>query len=203
MSRRRRTRPTGCSSAPRPDANRRFALRLTRLVPLFALLGLVACATAPRLPTSSVSLPAESAGARIAALATAQLGQPYRYGGDGAEGFDCSGLALYVHQQLGIGLPRTAREQRAQSAALDRSELQSGDLVFFTMGPLLMVDHVGIYLGEGRFVHAPRAGSPVGVARLDVLPFSSRFAGGARYWVAGNVRPVTVSESAVLTLPAR
>ena len=184
-------------------------MRLTRLAPLLALLGLVACATAPRLPnaprppTSTVPPPPESAGVRIAALATAQLGQPYRYGGDGTEGFDCSGLALYVHQQLGIGLPRTAREQRAQSGALDRSELQSGDLVFFTMGPRLLVDHVGIYVGEGRFVHAPRAGSPVRVARLDAPPFYRQFAGGARYWEAGNVRPVTVSGSAVLTLPAR
>ena len=169
----------------------RAASRLTRLAPLFALLGLVACATAPP--------PPHSAGARIAALATAQLGQPYRYGGEGTEGFDCSGLALYVHQQLGIGLPRTAREQRAQSGALDRSELQTGDLVFFTMGPRLLVDHVGIYIGDGRFVHAPRAGSPVRVAQLDAAPFSRQFAGGARYWLAGNVRSVTVPDAPVLT----
>ena len=177
-----------------------------RLAPLLALLGLVACASPPRHGTPAESpavverLPGpDSTGARIAALATAQLGQPYRYGGDGTDGFDCSGLALYVHQQLGIALPRTAREQRAQSGALDRSELQQGDLVFFTMGPRLLVDHVGIYLGDGRFVHAPRAGSPVRVARLDMSPFARQFAGGARYWDAGNVRRVTVSGTPDLT----
>ena len=174
---------------------------MKRLAPLLTLLGLVGCASLPQ-----GSLPPQvettSPGARIAELAAAQLGQPYRYGGEGVEGFDCSGLALFVHQQLGIALPRTAREQRAQSAALDRSELQQGDLVFFTMGPRLLVDHVGVYVGEGRFIHAPRAGSPVRIARLDLSPFSRQFAGGARYWEARTVQPVTVSGVPALTPPS-
>ncbi|MEY4763179.1 MAG: hypothetical protein RLZZ200_3035 [Pseudomonadota bacterium] len=176
---------------------------MKRFAPLLVLLGLVGCAASPRMPGTAGD-EVESPGARIASLAAGQLGQPYRFGGDGSGGgFDCSGLALFVHQQLGISLPRTAREQRAQSGALDRSELQQGDLVFFTMGPKLLVDHVGIYVGDGRFIHAPRAGSPVRLAQLDASPFARQFAGGARYWAARTVQPVTVSEGPDLTPHSR
>jgi cell wall-associated NlpC family hydrolase len=159
------------------------------LVPALLLLALAGCATAPRpapAPAHAASLPVAAAavtrGDRIAALATGLLGQPYRYGGDSIQGFDCSGLTLYVHQQLGIAVPRTAVLQRQQSEALDRSELEPGDLVFFTMGAALRVDHVGIYVGDGRFVHAPRAGSSVRLSRIDDASYAARFAGGARYW---------------------
>jgi murein DD-endopeptidase len=157
---------------------------------LLAGLLLVGCASTPptrQAPSQPVSLatPATTPGQRLAALAAAQLGQPYRFGGDDPDGFDCSGLVLFVHQQLGISVPRTAAQQRLQSAALDRTELQAGDLVFFTMGPRLIVDHVGIYVGEGRFVHAPRAGSPVRLSRIDEGGYRQRFAGGARFWSAG------------------
>jgi cell wall-associated NlpC family hydrolase len=127
---------------------------------------------------------APTLGERLATLAQAQLGQPYRYGGDGPRGFDCSGLVLYVHGQLGVGLPRTAVEQRQQSLPLDRGELKAGDLVFFTLGPRLLVDHVGIYVGGGRFVHAPRSGSAVRLSSLDDRYYAPRFAGGGRFWDA-------------------
>ena len=158
-------------------------------VPALLLVGVLAgCASAPHAPGTGVSPRAVprstslSQGDRIAALATGLIGQPYRYGGEDPQGFDCSGLALYVHQQLGIAVPRTAVLQRQQAGALDRSELLAGDLVFFTMGARLLVDHVGIYVGDGRFVHAPRAGSPVRLSRIDDAVYGLRFAGGARYW---------------------
>lgn len=149
---------------------------------------LSACATTPRTtplspPTARVAAQ-PTLGERLAALAEAQLGQPYRYGGDGPSGFDCSGLVLYLHQQLGVALPRTAVEQRQQSLPLDRSELEAGDLVFFTLGRRLIVDHVGLYVGDGRFIHAPRAGTAVRLSRLDERYFALRFAGGGRYWSA-------------------
>jgi cell wall-associated NlpC family hydrolase len=154
--------------------------------PALLLLALAGCATAPRSPSpvvpQSVAATTVTRGDRLAAIAAGLLGQPYRYGGDGPAGFDCSGLALYVHQQLSIAVPRTAVLQRQQSGALDRSELQPGDLVFFTMGARLLVDHVGIYVGDGHFVHAPRAGSPVRLSRIDDASYATRFAGGARYW---------------------
>jgi gamma-D-glutamyl-L-lysine dipeptidyl-peptidase len=131
--------------------------------------------------------PAEP-GLAVAEAAQQQLGRPYRMAGDSPVGFDCSGLARFAHALLGIELPRTAREQRVGSLPLSREELQPGDLVFFTTGRRLLVNHVGVYLGEGRFVHAPRHGSPVRVAMLDEPWFKRRFAGGGRYWdPAGRV----------------
>jgi cell wall-associated NlpC family hydrolase len=171
--------------------------RLLRVEPqhgaVLALLLLVsACATPPRPPahhgdppnTVVGAVPERSRGDALAALASAQLGQPYRYGGDSPQGFDCSGLALFVHQQLGLELPRTALQQRQESPPLDQADLLPGDLVFFTMGPRLLVDHVGIYIGQARFVHAPRAGSPVRIGTLQDRSFARRFAGGGRYWAS-------------------
>jgi cell wall-associated NlpC family hydrolase len=151
---------------------------------LALVLLLSACATAPRPLAQAVPAAERSRGEAVAELATAQLGQPYRYGGDSPQGFDCSGLALFVHQELGLALPRTALQQRQDSLPLDQTDLLPGDLVFFTMGPRLLVDHVGIYVGNERFVHAPRAGSPVRIASLADRTFARRFAGGGRYWTA-------------------
>ncbi|MFM1885646.1 MAG: hypothetical protein RL026_803 [Pseudomonadota bacterium] len=115
-------------------------------------------------------------------VARGQLGQPYRRAGSSPSGFDCSGLTRFVHAAVGIELPRTAQQQRQGSLPLARGELQPGDLVFFTTGRHLVVNHVGIYLGEGNFIHAPRVGQPVRLAHLDEPYFERRFAGGGRYW---------------------
>jgi cell wall-associated NlpC family hydrolase len=108
--------------------------------------------------------------------ALALLGTPYRWGGtDPNKGFDCSGLVGYVFRNaLGIELPRVSR-QMAQSGELvtDKAKLAAGDLVFF--GRKGRVDHVGIYVGEGRFVHAPRTGRDVTVSSLDDGYWSAKF----------------------------
>jgi cell wall-associated NlpC family hydrolase len=139
-------------------------------------------------PAVDATTPAPALGSRIQSVlqrALALLGTPYRWGGTGTDGFDCSGLVGYVFRNaLGIELPRVSRDL-AKSGELvsDRSLLSPGDLVFFARHARGQVDHVGIYLGEGRFLHAPRTGKQVEVSSLDNAYWQARCVQGRR--VAG------------------
>src|SRR5690606_31019441 len=108
--------------------------------------------------------------------AFALLGTPYRWGGNSPDrGFDCSGLVGYIYRTtLGIDLPRISRDQaRAGEQVSDRADMAAGDLVFF--GRRGRVDHVGIYIGEGKFVHAPSRGKDVMVSSLDEGYWGNKF----------------------------
>lgn len=109
------------------------------------------------------------------------VGTPYRYGGNSPEGgFDCSGLVNYVyHDMLDLRLPRTSRDLFAMPhAPIATDRLAGGDLVFFGSGGA--ISHVGIYVGEGRFVHAPSSGGTVRLDRLDGRWWREHYSGARR-----------------------
>lgn len=109
------------------------------------------------------------------------LGVPYRSGGNTeASGFDCSGLVRAIYQQtVGLVLPRKAEQQAAATEKIERADLQPGDLVFFnTMRRAF--SHVGIYVGEGKFIHAPKPGGQVRVEDMGLSYWSRRFDGARR-----------------------
>ena len=109
------------------------------------------------------------------------LGVPYRRGGNTAEtGFDCSGFVRAIYQQTaGLLLPRQASEQAAATEKIDKTELKPGDLVFFnTMRRAF--SHVGIYVGNGKFIHSPKPGGEVRVDDLGASYWLKRFDGARR-----------------------
>ena len=126
--------------------------------------------------------PADPAKANAVLMrAISLVGTPYRYGGNTPEGgFDCSGLVNYVYRDmLDLRLPRTSRELAAmQGPRIAPDRLASGDLVFFGSGGA--VSHVGIYVGEGRFVHAPSTGGTVRLDRLDGSWWRDHYTGARR-----------------------
>ena len=114
------------------------------------------------------------------------LGVPYKRGGNSAEtGFDCSGFVRAIYQQtVGLVLPRRADQQAASTQVIDKKELQPGDLVFFnTMRRTF--SHVGIYIGDGKFIHSPRSGLRVRVEDMQESYWKKRF-NGARRVVGGG-----------------
>ena len=102
-------------------------------------------------------------------IAKQQIRKKYRWGGSNPRtGFDCSGLTQYAYKSVKINLPRTARAQYKHTRRISLANLQVGDLIFFhTRRTRQRVNHVGIYLGGGQFIHAPRKGKRVSIARLN------------------------------------
>lgn len=115
------------------------------------------------------------------AVAETLIGTPYVYGGDSPrQGFDCSGLVYYSHVQAGHDVPRTVLGQYRGSRPVLGRDLRSGDLVFFRTSRQ-RVSHVGIYLGDGRFVHAPSSGKTVTIGSFDNEYWRTRFIRGGRF----------------------
>jgi murein DD-endopeptidase len=125
---------------------------------------LAACAT-PVANSGSVKTTPEL-GHQAAGHALKMLGKPYRYGGASPAGFDCSGLVQYSYKQAGLALPHGTDKQRSISRRVKVAELRPGDLVFFNQEGK-KYGHMGIYVGDGKFVHAPSSGKSVRSDRLD------------------------------------
>lgn len=162
---------------------------LTKLVLCsLALLLVTACSTVPNNPTVSIitkpqaNKPDGTLGDLIVQTAKSQIGIPYKFGGNSPrQGFDCSGLALYSHRLNGISIPRQTSEQFKLGKHINRTELNAGDLLFFrTMGQ--SVSHVGIYIENDSFVHAPNSRKNVQIDRLDNPYYKQRYLGARRYW---------------------
>ena len=144
----------------------------TPVIIAFVALLLPACGSTPVAAVKRVEAGSQAAD-RAASHALKMVGRPYRAGGESASsGFDCSGLVQFSYRQAGVAVPRSTELQLRASTSVPRSRLRRGDLVFFDQEGKKK-SHVGIYLGDGRFVHAPSSGKQVRVDRLD-----------SRYWQA-------------------
>lgn len=152
---------------------------------LAPLVLVVACAGSPRYapPPDEASVTGRTAasssiGEKAAVIAVRQVGVPYRYGGSSAEGFDCSGLVNFAYARAGKTVPRTTGELWRELRPVSADELRIGDVLFFNIEG--KASHVGLYLGDRRFVHAPSSGREVTVAHLDAGFYRKSFIRGGR-----------------------
>jgi murein DD-endopeptidase len=118
-------------------------------------------------------------GQEAARQALAMLGTPYLYGGHTREGFDCSGLIHYSYRQIGVELPRSTSDLKKHSRPVSEKNLERGDLLFFHQ-PGKRSSHVGLYIGNERFVHAPSTGKYVHISELSNPYWRKHFAGARR-----------------------
>lgn len=129
-----------------------------------------------------VRKPAGNMGTIAARTAERFVGIPYQWGGNNVvEGMDCSGFVRAVYNLCGVNIPRTSREQFRTGDPIARGDLMDGDLVFFGASSD-DINHVGIYVGSGRFVHAPRRGDDIRISSMDEGYFSRKFIGAKRYF---------------------
>ena len=148
---------------------------------VLALVLLASCSSAPRYRKGS----ADSAGAsgdrqEIIQFAKTYLGTPYRYGGATRSGVDCSGLVTAVYREFNIRLPRSSMDQSRAGDGVKKSNLKPADLVFFKTSGSRPISHVGIYIGDGKFIHASTSARKVRVDRLNDDYFKRRYRGARR-----------------------
>ncbi|GLW37681.1 hypothetical protein Pcaca04_16170 [Pectobacterium carotovorum subsp. carotovorum] len=121
-----------------------------------------------------------------------QIGKPYHWGGSSPfTGFDCSGLVYYAYKDVvKIQIPRTANEMYhlRDAAPIKKSELESGDLVFFRINNRGAADHVGVYLGEGKFIQSPRTGSDIRISKLSEDYWQEHYVGARRVVTPQTIR---------------
>lgn len=109
-------------------------------------------------------VPTNAAHPQVVAIALSKLGTPYRWGASGPDAFDCSGFTMWCYAQIGISLPHSSRAQINVGQRVSKANLQPGDLVFFGLS---RIHHVGMYIGGGKYIHAPNTGDVVRIATLE------------------------------------
>lgn len=129
--------------------------------------------------TSSDGDTAEASNEDLIKTALANRGARYRYGGTSRSGFDCSGFTRYIYAKYGVALPHSSRAQYSHGKPVSRNELEKGDLVFFRT-TRQGISHVGIYIGDGKFVHASNRSRGVVVDSLGSAYYSTRYVGARR-----------------------
>ncbi len=118
----------------------------------------------------------------IISRAESYLGIPYQWGGSSLEeGFDCSGLTMAVYQLIGLNLPHSAEEQFRTGTPVKKERLQKGDLIFFRTSGSQRISHVGIFTGNGRFIHAPGRNKKIRIDSLSSTYFKKHYAGARAY----------------------
>ena len=119
-------------------------------------------------PSTRSSATGSSKGAKALAYAKAQLGEPYARSGAGPSSWDCSGLTMMAWGSVGVSLPHSSRQQFSRGQSVAKSDLRSGDLVFFYSD----ISHVGLYAGNGQVIHAPRPGKSVEYIKMSYMPYA-------------------------------
>lgn len=132
------------------------------------------------LSSSASAVTVSITGAQILAEAQKYIGTPYRSGGASPSGFDCSGYTYYVLKQLGLSPYRTPADQYIMGSPVDKSALKAGDLVFFKTSSSGSISHVGIYAGNGQFLHAPNSRSTVSYSSLTSGYWAEHYFGARR-----------------------
>jgi len=150
----------------------------------------------PQLPAAQASMsgvptfiapdiPTNTPGGQAVALAYRFLGVPYIWGGATPDGFDCSGLTMYVYAQLGIKLGHYTGFQYYEGRRVPRDQLQPGDLVFFHANSIGVPGHEGMYIGNGSFIHAPHTGDVVRISSMFETRYALSYVGAVRPYAAG------------------
>ncbi|NYE56542.1 C40 family peptidase [Carboxydothermus ferrireducens] len=116
----------------------------------------------------------------VVKIALSYLGTPYQWGASSGSAFDCSGFTAFVYRQVGINLPHNSLAQYEVGEKIDKSELSPGDLVFFKTQGSSVINHVGIYIGDGQFIHASSGKDRVIISSLREGYYASRYAGAVR-----------------------
>lgn len=131
--------------------------------------------------SSASTVPTNVSGSQILAEAQKYLGCPYRAGGASPSGFDCSGFVYYVLKQVGLSPYRTPASQFTQGIAVEKAKLSAGDIVFFSSNAGKSLTHVGIYAGNGKFIHAPNSRSTVSYSDLNSGYWANTYYGARRF----------------------